>query len=61
LRIEKQIEFLPFFLRQVMGDLHPDHRVINAYEKVKKVTQVRPVGNGPFEHILPGLRRLKKR
>ena len=48
LRIQKQVEFFSLFLRQVIRYLHPDLRVVNAHEKVEKITQVSLVDNAPF-------------
>ena len=55
-RVEKQVELLPFLLRQMMRNLHPDHSAIYVYEKVQKVTQVHLMGDGALEQILPVLR-----
>ena len=35
-----KVEFLSFFLGQIMRNLHPDHRVVYTDEEEQKVAQV---------------------
>jgi len=58
LGIQVHIEILAFLLGQMMGDLDPDHGVIDADKKIKKIAQVGFVGNGAFEKIIPVLGRI---
>jgi hypothetical protein len=47
-----QIKLLAFFLRQVMRNLHPDHRVIHTDQKKQKVFRYALWAIGPLKTFM---------
>ena len=60
MRIQKQVNFLSFFLRQAVRNLRLDRRSVHVYEKIQKITQVRLVGDNALEQVFPVLGRISE-
>ena len=49
LGVQEQVDLLAFLVREVVGDLHPDHGVVDVSKEKQKISKVRSVGDDAFE------------